>query len=455
MIRNSAQAVIHWLKRVVTQPLDELDRWQRAARFAYDLGRYGGKQLRHDRAPQMAAALAFRSLFALLPVLVVATVLIKAVRGTAAFLELTRELLAATGLADIRVISPTELGTGPAAESLSLAQWLEGLVGQAAAVNLAAVGWIGVAVIIYAAIGLMVTIEISFNTIYRAPEGRAWSRRIPLYWFILTVGPVALGATWYLNTAIADWVDSVAGWQQPLVLLSVGWNLLFAWLFLLAVYALIPNTAVALRPAMLGALVATVLLEIGKRFLGAYLENAFAISQLYGSLGLIPLFMFWVYLMWLVVLFGLEVSATLQMLRGRHLQDLPSQRAATGLIEPAAVLTTMELVAERFAAGLTTTARWVADATNLPETVVAAVLERLLAAGLLHRVAGEPTAVSLARPPEQIEAERLIEIGFDLVDEAQPGRQSVLREPLRRAQKELLEHTTLAALIATGAPGGR
>ena len=80
---------------------------------------------------------------------------------------------------------------------------------------------------------------------------------------------------------------------------------------------------------MFGAFMAAVLLAIGRHVLGAYLENAVSISQLYGSLGLIPLFMFWVYLMWLVILFGLEVSATLQMLHGRTLDKIEQRRAQT------------------------------------------------------------------------------------------------------------------------------
>ncbi len=78
MLRRNANAAFHWLKRVVSQPREELNRWQQAARFAYDLGRFGARQLRHDQAPQMAAALAFRALLGLVPVLVVGTVLILA-----------------------------------------------------------------------------------------------------------------------------------------------------------------------------------------------------------------------------------------------------------------------------------------------------------------------------------------------------------------------------------------
>ena len=84
---------------------------------------------------------------------------------------------------------------------------------------------------------------------------------------------------------------------------------------LFAIYKLVPNTTVTIRSALAGAFVSALLLELGKRFLDLYLGKAFAVSQLYGSLGLVPLFMFWVYLMWLAVLFGLEVCAMLQGLR--------------------------------------------------------------------------------------------------------------------------------------------
>ena len=81
MAQLKIQPFIDWLKRAVTQPRDELGRWEKAVRFAYDLGRYGARQLREDRAPQMAAALSFRTLFGLLPVLVVGTMMIKAFGG--------------------------------------------------------------------------------------------------------------------------------------------------------------------------------------------------------------------------------------------------------------------------------------------------------------------------------------------------------------------------------------
>jgi len=197
MFRKTLRSVVSWMQRVLTQPQKELSRWQRAVRFAYDLGRYGWRQLKNDRAPQMAAALAFQTLFALVPVIIVATVLVKAVRGIDDFLQLVRDLLISLKLDAIVMVPPDIVQAEGTPHTITLAEWLVGLVEQAASVNLAAVGWGGLAVIAYAAISLMITIEDSFNIIYRAPVGRPWRRRIPIYWFVLTISPALMGITWY------------------------------------------------------------------------------------------------------------------------------------------------------------------------------------------------------------------------------------------------------------------
>ena len=129
---------------------------------------------------------------------------------------------------------------------------------------------------------------------------------------------------------------------------------------------LMPNTDVAFRPAAVGAIVAVLILEVGKRVLGTTLQNTFLISQLYGSLGLIPLFMFCTYLMWLAVLFGLQVSEILQMLHGRRLEEFKRRREANDLVEPSSVITVMEVIADRFAKGAGTTLDQISDIVAMP-----------------------------------------------------------------------------------------
>ena len=348
MWREYVQRALHWIGLVIRQPQHELDRWQRAARFSYDLGRYGARQLREDRAPQMAAALAFQTLFALVPVLVVVMIIVQAFTNWQSFVGTVNNMLESAGLSDVTVTLAT-----PDAQPqiVSLQSWLVGLIRQAADVDLTVAGWVGFVVIVYAGISMLTTVENSFNTIYRAPQGRSWSRRVPLYWFLITVSPLALTSEAWVHGHVVEWAAELipAAWFTRGV--GIAWSVCIGWLFWLAVYTLVPNTLVNLRSAAIGAFVCVLLLEIAKQSLGGYLSNAFTVSKFYGSLGLIPMFMFWVYLMWLFVLFGLEVAATLQFLGDRALEEIETRREFAGLVEPAAVITVMEVVAEDSRAG--------------------------------------------------------------------------------------------------------
>ena len=436
---------IERLRQAITQPRDELDRWQRAARYVYDLGRCGLLQLTYDRAPQMAGELAFRTLFSLLPVMVVGTLVVKALGMEAWIDEPIDHMLAAIGLSDVRVV-PRDGGI----ESETLSLWLQQRFQEASQVNIAAIGWVGVLVTVYAAISLVVTVENSFNTIYRVQRGRPWARRVPLYWFMLTVSPLVLVLGTYLNGEIETSFASFEVWSWISRITSVIWSLLILWIIMSLLYLFLPSTHVNARSAISGALVAAILLEIGKRTLGAYLQNALSISQLYGSLGLVPLFMFWVYLMWLVILFGLEVSAIMQTVHGGRFAVHGPLAAGAFVLEPTTVVQLMEVVAKDFYAGKSSTFDELMDKASLPESVVEEITAQLLREKLIHEVAGEHRSFTLAVDPDSMDAQQIIQVAFDMADRQQL-RRSALTDRLRQVQRQSVHEDTLASLVGVDA----
>jgi len=438
-------STIEWMKRVVTQPRGELTRWQRMARYTYDLVRAGWKQLAQNRAPQMGAALAFRTLFALLPVVVVSTVVVRGFGGPGRFEELVGDVLQAMGANNVQV----SFGSDATGAPITLAEWFKDLVKDAEQVNLAALGWIGFAVVIYSAIGLMVTIENSFNTIYGAPQGRSWKWRVFVYWALLSLGPILIGVAFFLEKRLGAFIDSVETWRWLLTVMKVCWGFVFAWLFVFVVYQTVPSIRIQPRSALIGAFIAALFLTIGKQSLGFYLTKAVSIQSLYGSLGLVPLFMFWVYLMWLAVLFGAEISAMLHQLGSRPLEEIKQQRPPTGVVDPASVLNVVQVAAEDFAAGQPSVPQRVSETTCIPEPTVRLMLDRLVEGGFLHRLDREDGGVALARPAQQISADQLMEIGFRLVDEAGVGRRPVLMDRLREAQRAIAAKLTLAAVASS------
>ena len=70
-----------WLKRALERPVDQLNRWQYTARYTVAVWRYGAQKLGEDRASQMAAALTYRTIFGLVPLMVLGLVVFNAFGG--------------------------------------------------------------------------------------------------------------------------------------------------------------------------------------------------------------------------------------------------------------------------------------------------------------------------------------------------------------------------------------
>jgi YihY family inner membrane protein len=440
-LRERIQDGFQWVSQAVHEPRRNLDEVQQRVRNGFEIARYCVRHLAQDRAPQMAASLAFRTLFGILPVLVVVTVAARSLLGSN-FQKITGQLIDAMGLNEIKIIPP-QLDTTQASKPVGLGEWVDGFVSTAANINLAGLGWIGMIVVLFSALWVMVTIENSFNVIYRARSGRSWTRRLLVYWCVLTLGPVLLGVMPWIWGNLASVLATLPKWTWLAVTVDVVSSVVMFWILMFVIYLWVPNARVRVRPALIGACVAALLLEGGKRSLGAYMSNAFSVSSLYGSLGLIPVFMFWMYLMWIFVLVGLEVAALVQMLRGRdarvHGEDSES------MVDPAAILTVMGLISDGFREGRAKDPQQIVQSTGLPSSFVTAMLNRLEQRGFIHQLERNDGYV-MARPPEQVAASDLMDVAFELVDDTSVRYATPLLAKLRDAQRRLAAETTLDGL---------
>ena len=390
--------------------------------------RFAARQIVASRAPMMAANLAFRTLFGLLPVLVVATIVTRAVLGDR-FEELVAVAVGALGLDQVS-LAPAD---DPAASAMPLGDWILSLVRHAAALDLSAIGAIGALTVVFSAVWTMVAIETSFNAICRAPSGRPFVRRVLIYWFVLTAAPVLVAAIPVALRALADFAGADSFAVSAVVrLVSVVGTFFSLWALLTAAYATVPNAKVDLRAAMLGAFVAALLIEIGKRSLGASLAGSFAANRLYGSLGLVPLFMMWVYLMWLVVLFGLLTATILQGFT-RHGRGFAAYEDRD-VFEPTSAIACFETVVAGFARGKPATLEQVVRTCSVSPGAARDLLAIFQRNGLVHRVDGSEGRFVPARPPETVRRAEVLRAGFALAD---GGVESPLRDEtamLREAQ---------------------
>jgi len=166
----------------------------------------------------------------------------------------------------------------------------------------------GTIMLIVTALLLMVRIEVALNRIWRVERNRTILNRIVMYWAVLTLGPILIAAGLALS---AQKVLGVLGMTEgiPPGVHQVG-TFLLTWLVFSLFFVLVPNRKVRIKHALIGAFLSTVLFEIAKTLFVAYVANA-NYKVIYGALATFPLFLFWLYIVWVVVLLGASLAASL------------------------------------------------------------------------------------------------------------------------------------------------
>jgi len=160
---------------------------------------------------------------------------------------------------------------------------------------------------------LLSSISSAFNHIWRVNQTKGLVARLPVYWMILTLMPLLLGASVALSTylfALAQ-ATGVEQYTGPLTRLAVIVPLLVQIAGLFVLYRFAPNYPVRWSDAMAGAVTAGIVLEILKKGFGLYVATFPTYQTIYGALATIPIFLIWMYLSWAVTLFGAEVAAAL------------------------------------------------------------------------------------------------------------------------------------------------
>ncbi|MBG0842685.1 MULTISPECIES: YihY family inner membrane protein [Pseudomonadaceae] len=184
--------------------------------------------------------------------------------------------------------------------------------------------WFGVGLLAVTAFLMLVTIEKTFNVIWRVRQPRRGMSSFLLYWAILSLGPLLLGAGFAVSTYIAS-LSLISGPDAV-----VGAKTLLAFTPLLSsiaaftlLYAAVPNTRVPLRHAVLGGLFSAVLFEVAKALFGLYVRLFPGYHLIYGAFATVPLFLVWIYLSWLIVLLGAELVYGLSQPRHWRREPIP------------------------------------------------------------------------------------------------------------------------------------
>ncbi len=179
------------------------------------------------------------------------------------------------------------------------------------------VGVVGLLMLIFVGIQLITSIETVFNEIWGVRRGRSWFQRIVFYWTFISLGSVVGFASVTIISAstLAQIFNKLPfGPELSAIFFLLGpvISFLLVILLLMAFYAFIPNTQVKLKPVIIGSTIVALLLFLNNYLSFFYVQRVIESKSLYGSLGIIPVLMLGLYIFWVFILFGGQITYSIQ-----------------------------------------------------------------------------------------------------------------------------------------------
>ncbi|NOQ41617.1 MAG: YihY family inner membrane protein [Desulfuromusa sp.] len=263
-------------------------------------------------------------------------------------LALTFALLKAFGVQNLLqplIIEKLNVGDGQAADVIL------GYINNTQVTQLGAVGLI---FLIVAVVSLLTNVEKSFNHIWGVKEVRPLLRRFADYLSVILAGPVliisAISMTSMLasNSLVQKFIEMKMVGTLILLLFKVA-PFIFMWLAFTGLYIFMSNIKVEWRAAFIGGVVGGTLWQIAQVSYVHFQVGVGRYNAIYGTMAALPIFMVWLYLSWVIVLFGLSVCYAKQNLRtsGRDLRGSEVSRNSFEQVALALLVT----LADRFAKG--------------------------------------------------------------------------------------------------------
>lgn len=383
-----------------------------------------------------AAALTFTTVFGLVPTLAVAFAMFKAFGG----IEDAKQILLPR-IVDYLAVGVREQVSARIDEMLST-------------IHGGAIGAVGSLFMFGAVVSLLSSIEDTFNQIWGVKKLRSYFQRVPVYFTVVMLTPVTVISALSLPAMVRSlapvaWAIHHSG---PLQLLFAKLLPLFlVWIGFAVLYTFMTSARVPLRAALTGGVAGGTLWLVAVWGYAAYAGRSEFYTTVYGPLAAVPVFLFWVYVSWVIVLIGAQIAyATANVASYRDAKIAAdvgiAQRSllALGIMAHTAAL----FLRSDVSATRTSLQGEIGTSGRLINELVDELIEK----GFLHE-AGEAGALVPARDPHRVTAADVLHALYGRVDPRGPGGTSLgsLAERFHKADAatdEAWSGTTVADLAS-------
>jgi membrane protein len=312
-------------------------------------------------------------------------------------------------------------------------------------VNAKTLGAVGAATLLFTVVLTLGTVEQALNNIFRVVYGRTMARKFADYLSMTFAVPVLLAGALGVRQILINRVPNLSG---------AGWisSSLAVWAGFFFLYVFFPNRRVRFEAAAVGSLVASILLQFAQWAFIYFQYGVNRYAAIYGALASIPVLLTWIYMTWVIVLLGAEVTAAFE----RRNQPLVADPWA--MSERVVALAVALRLGERMAgrSGAVTPAT-LSSELGIDEAVLVEVLRRLERGGVVIETAGGDggeRGLFLARDASTIGLGEVLECvkGGGAVVISSDARVAAMVERLRQAERQTLGGLTVRDLIErTGA----
>lgn len=280
--------------------------------------------------------------------------------------------------------------------------------------NVGVLGSAGLALLLYTSVSLVQKIEESFNFIWHVSHSRPVGERFSRYLSVLLIGPLlvfsAIGmSTAVMNSDLVQRITAIDPFGMVLYQLSsfVPYVLVIAAFAL--VYLFIPNTRVRYLPALVGAVVGGILWQTAGWGFAQFVATSTRYEAIYSSFAVLILFLIWLYLSWLILLFGASVAFYAQ--HPEYVIPRSGEPRLSNRMRERLALIVMSNIAARYRRGQAPlTAADLSRPLGMPMHAIVPVLDALQNGGLLTQSNDDPPAYLPARDLNTASVHELLEI---------------------------------------------
>ncbi len=280
--------------------------------------------------------------------------------------------------------------------------------------NVGVLGSVGLALLLYTAVSLVEKIEASFNFIWHVRRSRGVGERFSHYLSAMFVGPILLFAALGMTAAVTSmaFVRDLLDIQPVEWLLIQGGRLMPYALVIGAftfVYIFIPNTKVRFGPALAGGIVGGILWQSAGWGFALFAAGSTKYAAIYSSFAILILFMLWLYLSWLILLFGASVAFYVQ-----HpeycVQEAGEPRLSNRMRERLALIVMSRIARNHLDGASPWTAEALAQSLRVPMRAVEMVLGGLQTGGVVVQTGNDPRGYVPGRDLEAVTAKQLLDL---------------------------------------------